>query len=77
MSFSGFSTHAAVLDYDLDGDLDLYLLNHSVHSVDSYGQASLRLKEDSLSGDRLYRNEQVPKGVNKFTDITSEAGIYK
>ena len=76
LSFSGFSTHAAVLDYDLDGDLDLYLLNHSVHSVDSYGQASLRLKEDSLSGDRLYRNEQVPKGVNKFTDITSEAGIY-
>jgi len=77
LGFSGLSTHVAVFDYDVDGDLDLYLLNHSVHSVDSYGQASLRLKEDSLAGDRLYRNEQIPLGVNTFTDVTKEAGIYR
>src|SRR5688572_29450734 len=28
----GYSTQAAVLDYDLDGDLDMYLLNSSVHT---------------------------------------------
>ena len=29
LDFTDYSTHAAVLDYDLDGDLDMYLLNHS------------------------------------------------
>ena len=31
LDFSGFSTQAAFFDYDLDGDLDVYLLNHSVN----------------------------------------------
>src|SRR5262245_51585086 len=31
LDFSGFSTQAAFLDYDNDGDVDMFLLNHSVH----------------------------------------------
>ena len=31
LDFSGFSTQAAFLDYDGDGDLDMFLLNHSIH----------------------------------------------
>ena len=31
LDFSGFSTQAAFFDYDMDGDLDMFLLNHSVH----------------------------------------------
>ncbi len=31
LDFSGFSTQALFFDYDLDGDIDMYLLNHSVH----------------------------------------------
>ena len=30
LDFSGFSTQAAFFDYDLDGDLDMYLMNHSL-----------------------------------------------
>ena len=37
LDFSGFSTQGAFLDYDQDGDLDMYLLNHAVHTVRSYG----------------------------------------
>ena len=32
----GFSTQAAFFDYDMDGDLDMYLLNHSVHQNSSF-----------------------------------------
>ena len=39
LDFQGFSTQAAFFDYDMDGDLDMYLLNHSVHSR-SYGSVS-------------------------------------
>jgi enediyne biosynthesis protein E4 len=75
LDFCGFSTHAVFFDYDLDGDLDVFLLNHSVHSRRSYGPSTLRLEKDSLSGDRLYRQDQVG-GRIKFTDVTASAGIY-
>lgn len=75
LDFQGFSTQAAFFDYDLDGDLDMYLLNHSVHSSRSYGDVHLRFEHDSLAGDRLYRNDEV-NGKRIFRDIGPEAGIY-
>ncbi|MEN0004450.1 MAG: CRTAC1 family protein [Bacteroidota bacterium] len=71
LAFKGFSTQAAFFDYDSDGDLDMYLLNHSVHSTENYGQSTVRLRRDSLGGDRLYRNE-----AGYFEDVSAEAGIY-
>lgn len=75
LDFQGFSTQAAFFDFDLDGDLDMYLLNHSVHSSRSYGPSNLRFDHDSLAGDRLYRNDEV-NGKRVFHDITTSAGIY-
>jgi hypothetical protein len=48
LDFSGFSTQASFFDFDNDGDMDMYLLNHSVHSTYSYGNTSLRKKVMSL-----------------------------
>ncbi len=65
-----YSSNAAFLDYDLDGDLDIYILNHAVHTQESYGKASLRFKRNYETGDRLMRNDG-----GTFTDVSEEAGI--
>lgn len=75
LNFQGFSTQAAFFDYDRDGDLDMYLLNHSVHALRSYGNISSRNQTDSLSGDRLYQNQFAQSGTTYFTNVTKEAGI--
>ncbi len=73
LDFSGFSTQAVFFDYDMDGDLDMYLLNHSIHQNGTFGPRNEKLQTFSpLSGDRLFRND----GNNKFTDVTKESGIH-
>ncbi|MBT3385007.1 MAG: VCBS repeat-containing protein [Prolixibacteraceae bacterium] len=75
LDFQGFSTQAAFFDYDADGDLDMYLLNHSIHTSRSYGAIDLRHDWDVRAGDRLYRNDEV-NGARFFSDVTKESGIY-
>lgn len=75
LSFQGFSTQASFFDYDNDGDLDMFLVNHSVHSVRSYGDVMLRHQSDPKAGDKLYRNDLIPTGKAGFTEVTSRANI--
>ncbi len=72
LDFSGFSTQAVFFDYDLDGDLDMFLLNHSIHPNRNYGSGRKRMEIDTLAGDRLYRNDN-----GKFVDVSREAGIFQ
>lgn len=68
----GYSTHAAFFDYDLDGDLDLYILNNSYQAIGSFNlRKNERPVRDPLGGDKLMRNDG-----DRFVDVTEAAKIY-
>ena len=73
LDFSGFSTQAAFLDYDMDGDLDMYLLNHSLRYNSTFApRSTYEGTTDSLSGDYFFRNDG-----SYFTDVSALAGINR
>lgn len=67
-----YSTQAAFFDYDRDGDLDLFLLNHSVPEFANFDNniGQLKSRSNDHYGDKLFRNDD-----GKFTDVSREAGI--
>ncbi len=72
---NGQSTQATFFDYDLDGDLDLYVANYPITkftSLNSYYKDKMdhSAHEDA---DHLYRND----GEGVFTDVTEEAGVMQ
>lgn len=71
LDLDNYSSSATFFDYDLDGDLDMYLLNHAIHNEASFGKASIRKNRTYQSGDKLFRNDN-----NKFVDVSADAGIY-
>ena len=71
LDFSGFATQASFFDYDLDGDLDMFQLNHSLHANGTFGQRKNFNERHPESGDKIFRNDN-----GKFVDITAETGIY-
>jgi len=80
LDFTGFSTQAAFFDYDGDGDLDMFLLNHSVNHDGNYApRANFLNTYDSLAGQKFYRNDTVKDAAGKsavhFTDVTKQCGI--
>ncbi len=71
LDFSGFGTQAAFFDYDLDGDLDVYLMNHSLRFNGTFSERKTYFGTvDSLAGDFLYRNDK-----GRFTDVSKQSGI--
>jgi hypothetical protein len=80
LDFSGFSTQAAFIDYDGDGDLDMFLLNHSVNHDGNYAPRKFFLNTyDSLAGQKFFRNDTYTDASGKtqihFTDVTKQSGI--
>ncbi|MDE0472039.1 MAG: VCBS repeat-containing protein [Ekhidna sp.] len=69
---SGYSTHSAFFDYDKDGDLDAFLLNHSTQQYAGLNRFTGQYKTqmNTSSADRLLKNNG--KG---FVDVSKQAGI--
>lgn len=77
---NGYSTQASFFDYDLDGDLDCFLVNNSPIPANTLNYANMRdLPADEWQvadflkggGDHLYRNDN-----GKFVEVTKDAGIH-
>ncbi|MBL4705445.1 MAG: VCBS repeat-containing protein, partial [Flavobacteriales bacterium] len=64
------STQATFFDYDMDGDLDCYLLNHSIDNTLSSSSDEFRNGIHPYAGDKLYRNDN-----GLFVNVSKEAGI--
>ena len=71
IALENYGTAASFFDYDNDGDLDLYVLNHAVHTDESFSPVEIRQKRSEPSGDKLFEYEN-----GKFTDVSESAGIY-
>lgn len=69
---AGYSTQGAFFDYDKDGDLDLYVVNHSTQEFASFRQITKNLKSRRSPDyeDRLYRNDN-----GNFTNVSDAAGL--
>jgi len=69
ISDSSYSTHSVFFDYDKDGDLDLFVINHS---LDKYARpfADLKKERNPRYEHNLYRNNG-----ERFENVNSEAGM--
>ncbi|HEX5025891.1 MAG TPA: VCBS repeat-containing protein [Agriterribacter sp.] len=80
LDISAYTTQASFFDYDMDGDLDCFIINNSPIPINQLNFANQRDLPDSAwniagflkgGGDHLYKNEN---GV--FREVTREAGIH-
>ena len=80
LDISAYTTQVSFFDYDLDGDLDCFMINNSPVPINQLNFANRRDLPDSLwkiapflkgGGDHLYKNEQ-----GYFKEVTTSAGIH-
>ncbi len=69
---TGFSTQGVFFDYDMDGDLDLYLVTNELNDPKTPIRFRPKVTDGSARNtDRLYRNN----GNATFTNVSAAAGI--
>ena len=67
----GFGTQAYFFDYDKDGDLDMYLVNHRADfQNNTIIDPNLQKQITPFDSDKLFRNDG-----DSFTDVTKEARL--
>ena len=80
LAIAGFCTQASFFDYDMDGDLDCFIINNSPLPFSSLNYGEMRDKDiaswqvdDNMKGggNHLYKNDN-----NFFNEVTKEAGLH-
>ena len=80
LDISAYTTQVTFFDYDMDGDLDCFMINNSPMPVNTLNNSNRRDLPDAQwpianflkgGGDHLYRNDN-----GHFTEVTQEAGIH-
>src|SRR4030095_12191379 len=80
LDISAYTTQVSFFDYDLDGDLDCFMINNSPIPINNLGYTNKRNLPDAQwpvaeflkgGGDHLYRNDN-----DHFVEINKSAGIY-
>ena len=80
LGISAYTTQVSFFDYDLDGDLDCFMINNSPIPVNQLGYSNKRdlpEKEWNVAdflkggGDHLYRNDD-----GRFVEVTYQSGIH-
>ncbi|WFO15573.1 VCBS repeat-containing protein [Cellulophaga baltica 4] len=71
LDFEGYATQAYFFDYDKDEDLDVYIVNHAVHTTLSHGFADVRENRVPFVGDVLLQNEN-----GFYKDVSDVSGIF-
>ncbi|MEO7768874.1 MAG: VCBS repeat-containing protein, partial [Ferruginibacter sp.] len=74
---SSYSTQAIFFDFDKDGRLDMYLLNHNLNDNRPNDIRDTKVDSNSQAADKLYHNEGILPGINHpvFKDVSKKAGI--
>ncbi len=74
LTADAYSTQASFLDYDKDGDLDVYLVINSLEAYPKNNPVGQNTSGLGKSQDKLYRNDSDSTGLH-FVDVSREAGI--
>jgi len=74
---TSYSTQAVFFDYDKDGRLDMYLLNHNLNDDRPNDIRDKKVDSNSVAADKLFHNEGIPAGMDHpvFKDVSLPAGI--
>lgn len=80
LDISAYTTQVSFFDYDLDGDLDCFMINNSPMPINNLGYTNRRELPDAEwpvadflkgGGDHLFRNDN-----GHFLEVTRSAGVH-
>jgi enediyne biosynthesis protein E4 len=76
---TSYSTQAVFLDYDKDGRMDMYLLNHTLNDSRPNDIRDNKVDSNAIAGDKLYHNEGIAPGMDHpvFKNVSKKAGIVE
>jgi hypothetical protein len=70
------TTQSAFFDYDNDGDLDLYVMNHLYNQINVSSTTRPASVQDMRNAFDEFTDVLLRNDNGKFTDVTKQAGIY-